>query len=201
MFLYFVLYSLARLEDNSLSISIVATDWIRLMLKVMQMWRPKCSSAYCNVDGAIDAEIRAVYRGAVALSHARVRSKQCELNCVQSVHFELECMRKAMWPAGRRVDASTQDAMISWIKSDEFFNERVATIDKRPLNKLQLHINLPLSAIPNLTGTSRTSSEDGSFCDTVSSVDTYSSVSSVENVDNELACSNVSNLAQTLSSL
>ena len=175
--MYFVLYSLLRNEDNSSSVSLMSRQWLVKCWHTLSMWKSRAHSGGIGGLEPLEAERRAICRGEVALKRAQEESFRLELNTKSAARFELECMRKAMWPASRRIDAETQEELILWIQGGDFFND--VPIDTSRRNFTNFNVNLPLSAISLLPGRhAREDSEDGSVCGSISSASSWSSVSS-----------------------
>ena len=177
--LYFVLHSLSTFDDNSSSVSMMAVPWLRSALQVLRMWG--CSPSAGHHACCIEAERRTVERGLAAFEVAMEESRRQELTTKDAVVYQLACMRKAMWPRDRRLDADTQEELLQWIKSDAF------TLDVPVKHVRRSYIsdsfNRPLSAISCLPGAGPWhDDDDASWCDSESSAGSFSSVSSAASV-------------------
>lgn len=179
--MYFVLHALAKYDDNSSSVSFIAVPWMKQSLQLLGMWKCRAQATGPYQCSSLEAERRAVERGLVAFEMALADSKSKELLTKDAVVYQLSCMRKAMWPSGRRLDADTQDEMLAWIKSEEFKLDN--PIRHIPRSYISDSFNRPLSAIACLPGSRMGGdSDDASVCDSASSIGSFSSVSSTGSV-------------------
>lgn len=182
--MYFVLFSLASYDDNSSSVSMVAVPWLKTSLYLLSMWKHRSQAVGPYPYASLEAERRAVERGIAAFTLALAESRSKELLTKDAVVYQLSCMRKAMWPSGRRLDADTQDELIAWIKSDEF--KIGVPIRHIPRSYISESFNRPLSAISCLPGPdTRRGSDNVSLCDSASSMSSFSSVSSTGSMNDE----------------
>lgn len=158
---YFVLTVLSQCADNSTAISMVTGVWLHRCLNMLSHWSNgiKAYGPFQSVE--LQAERRALERAKAAVSHGRRYGKELGLNTYNSVRIELAYMRKAMWPAGRKLDCDEQEGLLSWIESDQFRDDVEVPKHTRP--RLNFTVNVPLSAIPVLY------SNGGSACDSASS--------------------------------
>ena len=179
--MYFVLYSLATYDDNSSSVSLMAIPWLRTSMQLLSMWKCRAQAIGPYQYSSMEAERRAVERGLAAFEMAVEESRNKELLTKDAVVYQLSCMRKAMWPSGRRLDADTQDELLAWIKSNDFKLE--VPVRHVPRSYISDSFNRPLSAITCLPGAGpRWESDDASMCDSASSMGSFSSVSSTGSV-------------------
>lgn len=179
---YFVLYFFATCDNNCSSVSFMARDWIQNCLHHLSMWKTHAQALGPYQYASLEAECRALRRADAAVRRATAESALKELDSMSAVKFELQCMRKAMWPAGRRIDADTQEELIEWISKGDFLSD--VAIDRTPRTLMNFSVNLPLSAISLPGLTARGDSEDGSAWDTSSSIGSLSSVSSTGSAGN-----------------
>lgn len=163
---YFVLTALSQCADHSMAISMVTSVWVHRCLNMLSHWSngTKAYGPFQSVE--LQAEYRALERGKAAASHARRYGKELGLDTYNSVRLELAYMRKAMWPAGRRLDYDSQAELLSWIESDQFRRDVDVPNHARP--RMNITVNVPLSAIPMLDS-QRGDSDGGSSCDSASS--------------------------------
>jgi len=163
---YFVITVLSQCADNSMAISMVTSVWLHRCLNILSHWK-NGTNAYGLFQGMeLQAERRALERAKAAVLHARSYGKELGLNTYNSVRLELAYMRKAMWPAGRKLDYDEQEGLLSWIESDQF--RRDVEVPNHPRPQLNFTVNVPLSAIPMLDS-QRGDSNDGYSCDSASS--------------------------------
>lgn len=172
---YFLLsYMCVKLKYYSVT-SVVAAGWVRRIAQHMNTWKSHRQIAGNREYESLGAERRALERGVLGLKRGKARSEAEGLNTLEAIQFELGHMRKAMWPAGKQLDAESQDALIEWINSDDFFNELEV---KRMAKPTRPDVAFPLSALPTLPSVWE-GSQNGSVCSSASSASSLTSVSSV----------------------
>ena len=163
---YCVFTVLSQCADNSTAISMVTSVWLHRCQNMLAHWSNSIKPYGPFQSVELQAERRALERGKVAVLHARRYGKELGLNTYNSVRLELAYMRKAMWPAGRKIGYDEQEGLLSWIESDQF--RRDVEVPNHPRPRLNFTVNVSLSAIPMLDS-QRGDSDEGSACDSASS--------------------------------
>lgn len=162
---YFVLSALARNTSNSASLLLVTGSWLRRCHSMLRMWRTPLSVIGDGHHCALDAERRALDRAARGMERARSEfSLRGITDTYNQVRLVLECMRRAMWPAGKHLDAGSQGELCSWIESGDFMTNTAIRLE--PKSRMEFTVNVPLSAVPRLD---KDESDEGSACDSWSS--------------------------------
>ena len=174
--IYFIVNCMVNRTDNSSALSFLTVQWLRMCSRNLAHWRSPAQTLGGFQYQALEAERRAIERGALGMQRGRKESQRLGLNTYNAIRLELAYMRKAMWPVGRKIQADTQKDILSWIESDDFFKDVEVPNNTKP--SFNITVNVPLSAIPMLSG-SRGSSDDGSIYGSTSSGSSYSSVSSI----------------------
>jgi len=177
---YFVLSSLATRTENSVALLYASSMWMRRCYKMLSHWNT--SSHVCGVFQfqALEAERRALERGAHAFDAADAEAKRTGLDIHNTLRLKLAYVRKAMWPPGRVLDAKTQAALLDWVNSDSFTKDIKLQREVQP--SMNITINVPLSAIPMLPEHSKMGV--GSSCDSQSSAG--SSLLSLSSVNSDV---------------
>ena len=175
---YFVLSYICRKLRNFSVTSTLAADWTKRILLHVSIWRSHREMAGDPEYDALHAERRALERGVIGLQRGKLRSEKEGLNTLESIQFELQHMRKAMWPAGQYIAADSQSKLIAWIKSDDFYEN----LDSREMQKPRRpNLSFPLSALPSLPSMWE-GSDAGSSVSSLSSWSTLSSKTSISSV-------------------
>lgn len=122
-------------------------------LRELDRWRPS-SSVGMEHDHltALRAERRAVQRGLLAGRVAVQSADALGLQVFDKVRLVLACMRRGMWPTGRRIDRSSQNELCEWIHTDAFLTEPegAGASDHSMCARGTMLLSLPLSAISEL---------------------------------------------------
>lgn len=86
----------------------------------LNKWVSRCGALSEQSREALDAERRALQRGVFAMRVAKQKSVEVKENDHDAAHREVDYMRRAMWPCGKRIDARSQSDLCEWIFSPEF---------------------------------------------------------------------------------
>lgn len=171
--IYYLFSVCQRVASNSNAVRMSTEYFVERCFKSLQNWRelhgncPACHSA------AMEAEKRALRRGLLAIRVAKKMTRKEGIDDYKALQFELEFMRKAMWPQGKEVSSATQADLCEWIHTDEFTQSSTPETHERP-RPVDCTLPIPLSQLSELpprdTG--------GAMEDDVSSVDGSASVAS-----------------------
>ena len=96
----------------------------------MNKWVSRCGALSDQSREALDAERRALQRGVFAMRVAKQKSMEVEENDHDAAHREVDYMRRAMWPRGKRIDAKSQSDLCEWIFSPEFMQDTSAPMEQ-----------------------------------------------------------------------
>lgn len=173
--IYFVMKCLASKVDNSVAMSNLTARWLTMCNSNLVHWRSQAQVLGGFQYQALEAERRTIQRGALGMRRGRKESHRLGLAADKAICLELEYTRKAMWPVGRKLQADTQSELIAWIHSDDFLKD--VEVPHRSRSELNITVNIPLSAIPMLSGSMR-DGDAGSSYGSESSISSLSSVSS-----------------------
>jgi hypothetical protein len=173
---YFVLTSLSTRTDNCAALSYVTAWWVRRCAKMLGQWKTPMQAYGAFHCQALEAERRALERGAQGLDVADAEAKRVGLDTHNTMRLKLAYMRKAMWPPDRSLDGAAQPALLDWIKSGSFNKD--IKLHHEPKPRMNITVNVPLSAIPML-GQGRGETDTDSACDSTSSAgSSFASLSS-----------------------
>jgi len=164
------------------------------MVTLLGMW-PNGHSISCKES--LEAERRAVERGLQGLLVAKGEATRMGLNHYNAVHLELAFMRKAMYPCNKTISKASQSELMGWIHSSGFMTE--ATIPAADTPWYSTVINVPLSALPELSGRAGRDSDADSMCDSASSGASLSSASSCDAADVSGALNNLTTVFANIS--
>jgi hypothetical protein len=163
---HFSLCSLASRGDDCCGLLMVCELWLYECTQKLRAWKPRAMSPLCA--RALYAEMRCLERGVRGVKRALGEFDAQGINdSWNRVRFMLACMRKAMWPRAKKLDASTQDDLLRWIESPEFVEDSCARLEPRP--RPACTINVPLAAVPMLNGVGGGDSDASSAWDSSSS--------------------------------
>lgn len=166
----FFAFSLSlRNQNNAATLSVCIHHFLERCRRILYSW--KLSYAAEKHKDALDAERRALDRGAIALRVASQLASKEGMRAYDETQVQLAFLSKGMWPTGKTVDASTHDELCAWIQSADFERKAVPKLQPRPLNicttwSISLS-QLRDSSLPRCTGSS----------DIASTTETYSSSS------------------------
>ena len=174
---YYMISSMADRADNTSSILLACDEWVKGCCNALQFSKASSSGTGLAQEPELMAERRAIERAHAALLNAKRHSKWLGLNAYDSVRMCIAHVRKAMWPAGKRLDERSQPQLLAWI-ADEAFREDipVSRVERPTMN---FTFNVPLSAIPTVRSTS---GGEETLCDTASSSGSYASSWSASSV-------------------
>ena len=96
----------------------------------MDRWISRCGSLPDQSRQALDAERRALQRGVFAMRVAKQKSMEMKENDHDAAHREVDYMRRAMWPCGKKIDARAQSDLCEWIFSPEFVEDSSAPMEQ-----------------------------------------------------------------------
>ena len=116
----------------------------------------------------------------LGLRVAKREAQRLGISPKDAVRMYCVFMRRAMWPAGRRLDAGAQDGLCAWIESAGFVQEAATP----PPRTAWYTPNMPLSALPPLPrgGDGESDWDEASSAGTLSSAGSLSSASSGDSV-------------------
>lgn len=147
--IHFCLCSLASRGDDCRGLLLVCESWIRDCMQKLRAWRPRAANGLAI--RSLVAETRCLERGLKGVQRAiREFEAQGIPDSCNRVRFVLACMRKAMWPSGKCLSVESQPDLLRWIDSSAFVQEPCVRLE--PRHRTACTVNVPLSAVPLLSG-------------------------------------------------
>jgi hypothetical protein len=156
--MFFLVSMSAQNARHSSSLDGSGDFWLECAASALQTWRWASHSRDQGHADALEAELRALKRGALGFRAGRREAERLQLDVRDSVRLQTSYMRRAMWPSGRRLDRAAQAGLCEWIESADFVSEA----ELPPKRGAWYTHALPLSALADAGGDS--DSEAGSSC-------------------------------------
>jgi|SaaInlV_125m_DNA_1040241.scaffolds.fasta_scaffold02838_5 hypothetical protein len=145
----FFVFSLSfQRSKNIATISVTMQYFLEKCRRILEMWNLKYGSEVHR--DALDAETRALKRGAIALRAAKLFATKEGLRAYEATQVQLSFLSKGMWPAGRKIDSSTQNDLCSWILTEDFARHSTPELHPRP-NHISATCPIPLSELHTMT--------------------------------------------------
>ncbi len=141
--LFFLVCMSAQNARHSGSLDCCGESWLRCAAAALESWRWTAPAAEMEHGGALEAELRALKRGALGLRAARREAARLQLDVRDAVRLQASYLRRATWPSGRRLEAGAQAGLCAWIESADF----VADAELPPRRGAWYTHALPLAAL------------------------------------------------------
>lgn len=177
----FFVFSLSfQRSKNVATISVTMQYFLEKCRRILEMWNLKYGSEVHK--DALDAETRALKRGAIALRAAKLFATKKGLRAYEATQVQLSFLAKGMWPAGMKIDSSTQNELCSWILTDDFAKHSTPELKPRP-NDIHATCPIPLSELHMMTQPRDSTDDDASTAGESSTGSSFFSGSSVSSAE------------------
>jgi hypothetical protein len=172
--MHFLISATAKNAGKAGSLEVACDRWTSACARALDGWRWLDAEAEEAQERALRAEQRALRRGVLGLRAAKREAQRLGISPMDAARMYCVFMRRAMWPAGRRLDAEAQEGLCAWIESAGFVQDAAMP----PPRGAWYTPNMPLSQIPLLPREGQGESD----WDSASSLGTPSSASSGDSV-------------------
>ena len=106
--MFFLVCMSCQNARHSSSLDCSGDFWLESAASALQTWRWTSHSRQEGHADALEAELRALKRGALGFRVGRREAERLQLDVRDSVRLQTSYMRRAMWPSGRRLDRAAQ---------------------------------------------------------------------------------------------
>mgnify|MGYP004183567255 CR=1 FL=1 len=121
--MFFLVSISSRNARHSSSLDCCGDFWMECAASALQTWRWTSLSREDGHADALEAELRALKRGALGFRVGRREAQRLQLDARDAVRLQTSYMRRAMWPSGRRLDREGHPELCKWIESADFISE------------------------------------------------------------------------------
>ena len=192
---HFSLCSLASRGDDCYGLLLFCESWLQECVHKLRAWRPRINNT--TSMHSLAAEMRCLERGIRGVQRASHELNAQEVSDNRDrFRFMLACMRKAMWPRAKRIDASSQCDLLRWVDNPEFVDDSCTHME--PRQRIPCTINVPLSAVPMLSPRECGDSDASSTWESSSSAASSFESSKTNEEDDALDCDSMTALGALL---
>jgi uncharacterized membrane protein YgcG len=146
--LYCGLIGVARNRKSAAALLMGCRAWFRRIQDGLDGWQQRAPMR-CEHQAALDAERRAVWRGALGFERGRAVASDRGMSLSDGLQLALVCLRRAAWPSaalgglGPEIGAATQAALCASIESEAFLGGAI--------DELESALNADAAGAPSLS--------------------------------------------------